>query len=100
MDKDKKALFQALNQYYGHKTISELWFILMEFDRNAKTDSFKKFIKEYKYERAIIMDQLLMVLYILGGFFILFMLFYLSLCLLDYIGRKIDNYNNKERKKK
>ena len=48
MDKDKKALFHALNKYYGYKTISELWFILMEFDRNAKTDSFKKFIKEYK----------------------------------------------------
>ena len=46
------------------------------------------------------MNELLMVLYILGSFFMLLMLFYLSLCLLDYIGRKIDNYNNKERKKK
>ena len=48
MHKDKKALFQALNQYFGLRTISELWFILMEFDRNAETSSFKEFIKNYK----------------------------------------------------
>ena len=48
MDKDKKALFNALNNYYDNKTISEIWFILMEFDSNKKTNSFRKFIKDYK----------------------------------------------------
>ena len=45
------------------------------------------------------MNQLLIALYIVGGFFMLLMLFYLSLCFLDYLGRLFDN-NNKERKKK
>ena len=47
MNKDKKALFDALNKYCSNKTISEIWFILMEFDSNSKTSSFKEFIKKY-----------------------------------------------------
>ena len=47
------------------------------------------------------MNQLLIALYIVGGFFMLLMLFYLSLCLLDYLARKIEDYNyNKNREKK
>lgn len=50
MNKDKKALFDALNKYCSNKTISEIWFILMEFDSNSKTSSFKEFIKKYNVQ--------------------------------------------------
>ena len=83
--------------------------IVREFSHKTADGKETKYM-DYKCSLSLIfnnnnkrykMNEILIVGYILGSFFMLLMLFYLSLCMLDYLARKIDNYNyNKKRSKK